>query len=91
LSFHYTFILDKIVIEGTNLDTVWDTDIIEDENITLDDCMALYKQLSPVQKANIRNTDFVGCLNQNRKLLDNIYPPIIKLTSEIIRVEVLAS
>jgi S1/P1 Nuclease len=60
--------------KGTNLHAVWDNDIIEDENITLDDCMMLYKSLSTAQKASIRNTDFVGWMNENRKLLDDIYP-----------------
>jgi hypothetical protein len=59
---------------GTNLHAVWDKDIIEDENISLDDCMALYKKMSPAQIANIKNTDFAGWMNKNRKLLDDIYP-----------------
>lgn len=60
--------------KGTNLHAVWDTDIIEGENIDLDDCKALYKNLSPAQIANIKNTDFVGSMTENRKLLDSIYP-----------------
>ena len=59
---------------GTNLHAVWDKDIIEDENISLDDCMALYKKMSPAQIANIRNRSFVGWMNENRKLLVGIYP-----------------
>jgi S1/P1 Nuclease len=60
--------------KGTNLHAVWDNDIIEDENITKDDCMELYKKLSPSEITKIRNTDFVGWMNENRKLLDGIYP-----------------
>lgn len=60
--------------KGTNLHSVWDTDIIEGENIDLDDCEALYKNLSLAQIANIKNTDFIGLMTENRKLLDYIYP-----------------
>ena len=59
---------------GTNLHAVWDKDIIEEENISLDDCMAMYKKMSSAQVANIKNTDFVGWMNKNRKLLDDVYP-----------------
>ncbi len=59
---------------GTNLHAVWDKDIIEDENISLDDCISLYKKMSTAQIANIKNTSFVGWMNENRKLLAGIYP-----------------
>ena len=59
---------------GTNLHAVWDKDIIEDENISLDDCMSLYIKMSTAQIANIRNTSFVGWMNETRKLLVGIYP-----------------
>jgi hypothetical protein len=48
--------------------------IILDENISKDACMELYKHLSPAEITKIRNTDFVGWMNENRKLLDGIYP-----------------
>jgi len=59
---------------GTNLHAVWDNDIIQDENINLADCMALYNKMSTAQIAAIGNTSFVGWMNENRKLLDGIYP-----------------
>jgi len=60
--------------KGTNLHAVWDSEIIEDENISLDDCMALYKKLSPAEKNKFRNADFLGWMYENRQLLDGIYP-----------------
>ena len=60
---------------GTNLHAVWDRDIIEDENITLDDCMELYRLLSPARISQIKKTSFVEWMYQNRKLLDQAYPP----------------
>ncbi len=59
---------------STNLHKVWDNDIIEHENIDISDCMRLYRNLQPTQIAYIKNTDFVGWMNENRKLLDEIYP-----------------
>lgn len=59
---------------GTNLHAVWDKDIIEEENITLDDCMALYNSLSGTQIAYIKNAGFEKLMNDNRKLLDQLYP-----------------
>ena len=61
--------------KGTNLHAVWDKDIIEDENITLDDCMELYRKLSPARISQIKKTSFVEWMFQNRKLLYQIYPP----------------
>src|ERR1017187_10508918 len=60
---------------GTNLHAVWDRDIIEDENITLDDCMELYRLLSPSRISQIKKTSFIEWMYQNRKLLSQIYPP----------------
>jgi S1/P1 Nuclease len=71
--------------KGTNLHAVWDTNIIEDENISVDDCMALYKRLSPAEKAHIRNTDFVGWLSENRKLLNDIYPATHKIDNDYLQ------
>ncbi|MEP7108681.1 MAG: S1/P1 nuclease [Ferruginibacter sp.] len=65
--------------KGTNLHHVWDSDIIEEEHIGLNDCLALYKTLSLAQKVKIQNTDFVGWLNENRKLLDAMYPTTHKI------------
>jgi hypothetical protein len=59
---------------GTNLHAVWDRDIIEDENIILDDCMELYRSLSPVRISQIKKTSFIEWMYLNRKLLNQIYP-----------------
>jgi hypothetical protein len=59
---------------GTNLHAVWDKNIIEDENISLDDCMELYCKLSPYQISQIKKTSFVTWMYENRILLDQIYP-----------------
>lgn len=59
---------------GTNLHAVWDNDIIQDDNISLADCMALYSKMSTARIAAIGNTSFVGWMDENRKLLDGIYP-----------------
>jgi hypothetical protein len=66
---------------GTNLHAVWDRDIIEDENITLDDCMELYRLLSPARIAQIKKTSFIEWMYETRKLLDQIYPPGHKIES----------
>jgi len=70
---------------GTNLHAVWDNDIIQDENISLADCMEIYKTLSPAQKANIRSINFVGWMNENRKLLEDIYPANHKIDNDYLQ------
>ncbi len=64
---------------GTNLHAIWDTYIIDEEHITRNDCMELYRQLSASEINHIRNASFVELMYENRKLLADIYPSSHKI------------
>ncbi len=59
--------------KGTNLHHVWDTDIIKNQNITLNDCLALGKTLSPADLKRIRTIDVMVWMNDSRALLKTVY------------------
>jgi len=56
-----------------NLHSVWDSEIIEDENITLDDCLKLYDTYSSGEIATIKRINVLKWMEQSRSLLDTVY------------------
>ncbi len=59
--------------KGTNLHKVWDTEIIEDANITLNDCLKLANTLSAEEKKKIQTTSVEAWMNESRTLLPEVY------------------
>jgi hypothetical protein len=68
--------------KGSNLHHVWDTDIIQEEHISVEDCMALYTSLTEAQKVKVKNTSYSAWLTENRKLLVDMYPANNKIDGE---------
>lgn len=64
---------------GANLHAIWDTYIIDEEHITRNDCMKLYKQLSASEINHIRNASFTELMYENKKLLTDLYPSSHKI------------
>ena len=58
---------------GGNLHSVWDTQIIEYKNITLDSCLFTYASLDSVQVADIKKINELKWMYQSRSLLDTVY------------------
>lgn len=61
--------LDK----GTNLHKVWDTEIIEDAGITLNDCLKLANEMTANEKKKIQNTNVEVWMTESRELLPEVY------------------
>lgn len=59
--------------KGTNLHKVWDTEIIEDAGITLNDCLKLANTLSSEEKKKMQTTNVEGWMNESRLLLTEVY------------------
>lgn len=59
--------------EATNLHWVWDSKIIEQQKITLADCLQLMKTLTPEQINAIKNTDAVSWMTESRSYLNAVY------------------
>lgn len=59
--------------KGTNLHKVWDTEIIEDANITLGNCLKLCNELSAEEKKKIQNNSVELWMNESRELLPQVY------------------
>ena len=59
--------------KGTNLHKVWDTEIIEDTNIKLGDCLKLCNELSADEKKKMQTTNVEGWMNESRLLLPEVY------------------
>ncbi len=59
--------------DRTNLHSVWDGDIIDTKNITIDSCLQLYNSYTPSEIANIKKLNPVEWLNQSRSYLGEIY------------------
>ena len=57
----------------SNLHKVWDGDIIENQHITADNCMALQSTITDEQLDAIKVSDPVAWLHQSRGLLDRVY------------------
>jgi S1/P1 Nuclease len=58
---------------GGNLHSVWDTQIIEFKNITLDSCMQTYAALDTLEVAEIKKINELKWMYQSRSLLDTVY------------------
>ncbi len=57
----------------TNLHKVWDTEIIEEENISLSDCLTLANKMSAEEKKKIQNNNVEVWMNEARTLLPEVY------------------
>jgi len=58
---------------GGNLHSIWDTQILEYKNITLDSCMQAYSTLDTAQVADIKKINELKWMYQSRSLLDTVY------------------
>jgi hypothetical protein len=58
---------------NTNLHKVWDFEIIDSQNITLDSCLKQYSTFTKEQIDNIQKINLIEWLNQSRSHLDAIY------------------
>ena len=58
---------------GGNLHSVWDTQIIEYKNITLDSCMQTYSALDTAQVIEIKKINELKWMYSSRSLLDTVY------------------
>ncbi|MFP5040129.1 S1/P1 nuclease [Parasediminibacterium sp. JCM 36343] len=56
-----------------NLHGFWDTDIIESQNITLDDCIKMYDSFTPVEIKRIQRINVLSWMNESRSYLDRVY------------------
>jgi len=57
----------------SNLHKVWDTNIIEAQNVTTENCLLIVKSFSDKEKKRIETVDFVKWMNDSRILLNNVY------------------
>jgi len=57
---------------GTNLHSFWDTGIIQDQNISLSDCINAVKY-SPEELQGSKKLHVVGWAQESRELLDTVY------------------
>lgn len=57
---------------GTNLHSFWDTGIIQDQNISLSDCINAFKY-SPEELQQIKKLNVVSWAQESRDLLDTVY------------------
>ena len=56
-----------------NLHSVWDTQIIDAKNITLDSCMQVYSTLDTAEVADLKKVNELKWMYQSRSLLDTVY------------------
>ena len=56
-----------------NLHSVWDTQIIDAKNITLDSCMQLYATLDTAEIEDLKKINELKWMYQSRSLLDTVY------------------
>lgn len=56
-----------------NLHWVWDSEIIESEKISLNDCLALYKNMNKKEIKNLKEINIEKWIYQPRPLLENVY------------------
>lgn len=63
----------KYLGRPSNLHRVWDTDIIESEKISTDDCLALFKKYSKKEVAHLQEIDIENWISEPRPLLDRVY------------------
>jgi hypothetical protein len=58
---------------SSNLHSAWDTQIIEDKNITMDDCLSYYNTYSADEIKSIQKINVLEWFSQSRALLDTVY------------------
>jgi len=58
---------------NSNLHSVWDTEIIQSEKITVDTCLKLYNSLSPEQVGNLKKINELAWMKESRTYLDSVY------------------
>jgi len=58
---------------GSNLHKVWDTNIIEDQKITADDCLIYINGLTGKEKKSIQTLNVIDWMNESRALLGAVY------------------
>jgi hypothetical protein len=65
----------KFTLNGkqTSLHHIWDTDIIRDEKITLDDCLIVANKWSAAQTATITKIDAMTWMNDSRSFIPQVY------------------
>jgi hypothetical protein len=63
----------SVLGKGSNLHTLWDRTLIEQNHIDLDSCLALYPQFSGKDRRNARSLNLRTWLNQSRDLLPQAY------------------
>jgi hypothetical protein len=61
--------------KGTNLHRIWDSEIIESQDITLDDCLSQAKQISPDGLRGFNQVNPVQWIEETRSLTQSCYPP----------------
>ncbi len=59
--------------DATNLHWVWDSKIIDQQKISLNDCLQLMKTLSPEQIDAVKKNDVVAWMTESRSYLDTVY------------------
>ena len=60
------------VVSG-NLHSIWDTQILEYKNITMDSCLQLYATLDTAEVTAIKKINELKWMYQSRSLLDTVY------------------
>ena len=60
-------------VVGGNLHSVWDTQILEYKNITLDSCLKTYATLDSAEVTEIKKINELKWMYQSRSLLDTVY------------------
>ena len=63
----------KYLSNPTNLHRVWDSEIIESENISANDCLQLYRNFSKSELAQLRVINVEGWISEPRSLLNSVY------------------
>jgi S1/P1 Nuclease len=67
-----TIEISSPVVSG-NLHSVWDSQIIDYKNITLDSCMAVYATLDSNEISSFKKINELKWMYQSRSLLDTVY------------------
>ena len=65
--------LVKYLTKPSNLHRVWDTEIIESENITANDCLLIYIRFDKTELAEFKEINIENWIHEPRALLSNVY------------------
>lgn len=57
----------------TNLHSVWDDEIIQHENVSTKNCLAIYNSLTKEQADSLKEINTIDWMMQSRSLLDDVY------------------